>query len=371
MSAGIIVMNKNGLALAADSAVTDSQGKTSYNANKLFKMSEVNPVGAIVYENAEFMQKPMGNIIAQYVSDRGNQSFPHLEEQAVDFLEFLKRNTGPFTEEDEAVYVEKTCEGVLEMFRRHVDVVCEENNIASIEMMLLACDFIFTKALERLRSDIYPPKQKKRKKSNSLSAYVLKQYGEQIESEIKMSEAAKKLNGFTDKQAESIKTMICDSFDNPCFPAGFTGIVIAGYGQKERLPRLRHLALGGIMDGKLKYFLRERPSVCKKTPSVILPVAQTDVIKTFLTGVDETLVGQLDDNAQKTAMEVMNKNLQPIKESMADSSVEDMASFAETMINITSLRRKWVKDEKYGTVGGPTDVAVITKKPGFVWVKCK
>ena len=41
------------------------------------------------------------------------------------------------------------------------------------------------------------------------------------------------------------------------------------------------------------------------------------------------------------------------------------------MINITSLRRKVAIDNNIGTVGGPVDLAIISKGEGFIWLKRK
>ena len=49
-------------------------------------------------------------------------------------------------------------------------------------------------------------------------------------------------------------------------------------------------------------------------------------------------------------------------------NVEDMV-MAESLISITDLQRHITSSEE--TVGGPIDVAVITKTDGFKWVKQK
>lgn len=62
MSAGICIMNKNAIALAADSAVTIGPHLAIHNsANKLFALSKVAPVGAIIYSNAEVMGSNIAN----------------------------------------------------------------------------------------------------------------------------------------------------------------------------------------------------------------------------------------------------------------------------------------------------------------------
>ena len=45
------------------------------------------------------------------------------------------------------------------------------------------------------------------------------------------------------------------------------------------------------------------------------------------------------------------------------------ASMAETLVNLTSFKRKVTLDDE--TVGGPIDVAVVSKGDGFVWIKRK
>jgi hypothetical protein len=48
---------------------------------------------------------------------------------------------------------------------------------------------------------------------------------------------------------------------------------------------------------------------------------------------------------------------------------QELASFAESLVNITSIKRRVTAELE--TVGGPVDVAVISKSDGFVWVKPK
>ena len=62
-------------------------------------------------------------------------------------------------------------------------------------------------------------------------------------------------------------------------------------------------------------------------------------------------------------------NFVPIINLMIALPKTEMASMAESLVNITSLKRRISMQEE--TVGGPVDVAVISKKDGFVWIKKK
>ena len=48
---------------------------------------------------------------------------------------------------------------------------------------------------------------------------------------------------------------------------------------------------------------------------------------------------------------------------------EELAEMAEALVNLTSLKRRVTPAAE--TVGGPVDVAVISKGDGLVWMKRK
>lgn len=60
-----------------------------------------------------------------------------------------------------------------------------------------------------------------------------------------------------------------------------------------------------------------------------------------------------------------------IMDSVAMLPTPELASLAESLINITSILRKVKIDELNATVGGPIDVFVISKRDGLVWMKKK
>ena len=62
-------------------------------------------------------------------------------------------------------------------------------------------------------------------------------------------------------------------------------------------------------------------------------------------------------------------HIEPILEAVSGLPKDQLAELAESLIHITSLRKKFSIDKE--TVGGPIDVAVISKGDGFVWIKRK
>ena len=59
----------------------------------------------------------------------------------------------------------------------------------------------------------------------------------------------------------------------------------------------------------------------------------------------------------------------PVMDAVRFFSPTEMARMAETLVSLESFRQQvTLKDE---TVGGPIDVAVITRGDGFIWIKRK
>ena len=67
-----------------------------------------------------------------------------------------------------------------------------------------------------------------------------------------------------------------------------------------------------------------------------------------------------------TMFDIYTKNL---LETLTSLDKEDMANMAESFVALTSLIRRMSPREE--TVGGPVDVAVISKGDGFIWIKRK
>lgn len=97
MTTEIAILNLQAVALAADSAITaypSGNQKIFSSANKLFALSEVAPVGILVYGNAAFMPIPWETIVKEYRFILGRRTFAKLHEYADDFCRFLEHEVG-------------------------------------------------------------------------------------------------------------------------------------------------------------------------------------------------------------------------------------------------------------------------------------
>lgn len=191
-----------------------------------------------------------------------------------------------------------------------------------------------------------------------------------------------------------------------------TGVVVAGYGEKELFPTLEHFELYSPVFGTLKYRKVEAVDISRNGPRAkVMAFAQREMAERFLFGLDIQIKDKIlrfcrraissigdvaaslvkfEEENQATSfratvataeatfvseletlgMETIRQESQTAVEDMVEfMPKQDLAEFAEALVNLSSLQRR--VNSGFETVGGPIDVAVISKSEGFVWVKRK
>ena len=79
-------------------------------------------------------------------------------------------------------------------------------------------------------------------------------------------------------------------------------------------------------------------------------------------------------NAKKLIEEELEKTereyfINPVIEMLGSLGKQQLAEMAETLIELTSFKRKISMETD--SVGGPVDIAIISKYEGFIWIKRK
>lgn len=404
MSAGICIMNQNAIALAADSAVTVDGGKAIHNSvNKLFSLSRFEPIGALIYSNASFMNTPVEIILKQYREylDTNKKYCDYLEEYMKEFFSYLKSNSDLFRFEiNEKNFVLRSVISLLDM----VDASIKTRHRRKIES--LGRDLTkdeYNDLYEEIvkLTELFVKRQKDLTNFNQKS-YVESKYRTDIESYIR--------NRYTIFEESELTTLIESSVNIICkdyWKGGYVGIAIAGYGKKEIYPSMVHVHLSGYLNGELKYKIVKTQKIDENHRQYMTPLAQVDVMETFLYGLNTNLLNNIgrmisetlgDDidclcdamfsagqkEHVKKELEASTKHIvdkiinemrreysDPIYSSIGSLPMDELAMLAESMINLTSLRRQVAIDANSRTVGGPIDVAIISKGDGFIWTKRK
>jgi hypothetical protein len=131
VTAEIGILNRIGVAMAADSAVTigPEANKIWASADKLFHLSGSAPVGIMVYGNANFVGIPWETVVKEFRKELEDKRFDRLEEYAERFFRFLGSNRTLFPEASQDQKVEAS----IRSFFSHVRNEMESRLTAEIE----------------------------------------------------------------------------------------------------------------------------------------------------------------------------------------------------------------------------------------------
>jgi hypothetical protein len=124
MTSEILIMNKEAVALAADSAVTyrtEKQSKIFTSANKIFALSKYYPVGIMVYGDASFMDVPWETIIKEYRNALGKKGFGSLEEYAENFIFFIEKEDSLSSEPLQKKYVDEFVHSYFNFLKKQIE----------------------------------------------------------------------------------------------------------------------------------------------------------------------------------------------------------------------------------------------------------
>jgi hypothetical protein len=407
MTAEVAILNKTAVALAADSAITLGSQKIYNSGNKLFSLSKYQPVGIMVFGNAEFMGIPWETIIKYYRSQLKNRKFNELIDYAKDFISFIENENAVFWPQDiQAKYFRETVKSyfqiiVIEINERVKNEFAKGN--VTIDMVTkIVSDIIETHHKDwRNAPDLFPECEKFIHQIVENQSELIEQLKKDIFQQLPVSSASYLL-----------LTEICALiFCKLRFSDSSTGVVIAGFGEKEIFPAAIEYRLEAVMLGKLKYTQGQYVRASREQNAVIMPFAQQEMVKTFMEGIDpsynevlhsyfnellikypenilaiipelseqrkQELLGKLSlvaneaikDFGEKTNNYTTQNHVAPVLQAVYALPKDELASMAESLVNLTSFKRKISLQAE--TVGGPIDVAVISKGDGFIWIKRK
>ena len=393
MSVGVCIINRNGIALAADSAGTLTGNKMVYNSmNKVFALSNEKPYGAITYGCTSIHNVSIDQILKEftiYLTDKNILDFYEIE---LLFVNFLKENHEyyRFNGSENILCASLIKDLVVNWGNKIKNIINEENAKTKINDVLEALRTYIEGCLKI--------------ENFNVSEYIQKQYASTFD--LLLGMVVPELKNYTEEK-DILWDLISQYFnlslqretDNSM------GLFFAGYGKNDAFPKFIHLDIYTVINGQLKYTIKDKFDESNNGAKIV-PLAQRDVILTFCKGiseyfinyipqkVDEIIIKKIESLQPEYTQEQMQKikdsfsvcgkeiydiiqsvsqekNINPLLASVQLIPIPEMAMLSENLINITSLKRTFSLDGNQQTVGGPTDVAIITKPDGFSWIKKK
>jgi len=401
MTAEVAILNKYGVALAADSAVTIGGRKIYNSANKLFALTKHHPVGIMIFGSAQLNGVPWETLIKYYrtrvLLDR---KFDTIEEYRDDFLKFLKTTTAINDQsEDQFIryFIAVACANVVGMIDRAARKMIEsQGGITKRQTNAIVKTTIDDWSTAQLNDCTF---------STVESKQLLTKYSAVCEEAI--TEGFEKLTLTKPSRAKLIKAIICALANDEAVTDG-SGIVISGFGEDEVFPTISRFMIEGRVNGHLKITSQSTDSVKDDYPAIIVPFAQREMVSMFMEGIDpeyraavssavsdvvkmiptlisgkhgvaitpqvKTAIGKdIDTILEKFEEGLMSVQMaafiRPVLQSVAALPLDELALMADALVNLTSFKRRVTMVLE--SVGGPIDTAVISKGDGFIWIKRK
>ena len=406
MTAIVGVLSRRGIAFAADSAATHtspSGQKITNHANKIFTLSKYQPVGVALYNNLDFMGIPWDNIIKMFRDDLQHKKFATLQLYIDEFWKFIKKNCLTTVVRDQEGYVEV----LAESYNKEIHNFALSQIGGSITQANTVQYFQYYLAkLDDFKESLSPFK------APDFSSYKFADFQKYAKKSLdKVLVGITTIQGcpadFRIKFEESLYSLLCHNSHTYFL---HTGLVFFGYGDRELFPSYKEYLVSYAVNNHIKYTPNSSYEINNLRKAVIAPFAQTDVTNTVIRAVEDdlrqkfydnnkiTLGGFRDEivnqmtvaNAPQQLIDILNgldiekysdayrkgmndyiQNcyIDSLIETVAFLSKEDLADMAESLVRMTCIKRRITSTQE--TVGGPVDVAVVTKGDGFVWMKRK
>jgi len=393
MTSELVILTPSAVALAADSAVTLDNRKIYNGINKLFMLSNKPPLGIMTYNNTRFLNIPFETIIKEFRDSINKSKYPFNTnfKSLKDFQEGLNKYLK---------YIIPKSDFKTSFNKKLEDFI---NNF--IPMENLDEDFF-----QRVVNFIVPNENLTKKIYESFTQEDLEKVNNNFKETTEMYENEENYDIFL---KNLVKFFIWEKFFN-----NFTGIVIAGFEGDKLFPSCIAYKIIYLYDEKFITcdFEENEVSLKKDGDVIVKSFAQSDVIITFLNSIDLNTKSQIlnffneinsnyanqlieliknneniDEDSKKEVLNeiinfnnnnislniefsnfiqsIENRHVSPILRSIGALPYEELSNLCESLIKITSLKRKVQSDLE--TVGGDVDVAIITKGDGFIWTKRK
>lgn len=405
MTAEICIMNRHAVVLAADSATTVSRlvdGKNEYRyfkgANKIFQLSHHHPVGVMIFNSADLLRVPWELLIKDFRDNLDRKSFNSLSGYAEEFIGWLDSASRFFPDHvQKETFLDAANQAAIDLYLSCENVHRVEGDDGGWRDKI--DDWLRSQAVEAEQREI----------ASRLSDDKLRSVEHAWRADV-VIELEKLLAAVGWPSPFDIGALadlaIRRVFTQPAAYYSTAGLVFAGFGDHDIFPGMIEYECAGLISGTAIVSRLRSQEIDHNQPAGLSAFAQTGMADTFQLGFSEDVYGafmtalrecspafaagicekagvnigvidDLDERSRAFAKSISEAVFErarrdhsfPLKQVLGFLPVDEMAELAETLVNLQSLKEKVTKPS--ASVGGPVDVAIITRNEGLVWVKRK
>lgn len=431
MTAEIAILNREAVALAADSMATARGIEKAYStARKIFPISTDPPVAVMVYGGGTLGPLPWDTIVQQYTSKRGGKKFPTVEDYASDFIRHLDTIVAAISTTAQTHYTRAEILWELQQISRVAMrnyslaiALGDSDSRLGIEFFLRQISDHLSERLTELREIGPAPglnaKTVRQALTEAIDGWHL--FGEPVQNwrhMLKLWLDSREEFAFVDSAdlATHLDSELWDailaSLATADWSSESTGLVVAGVGDAQLLPAAEHWLIDGVVADVVKTRRIGHTEIGDDCSAAILPFAQTDATNALIDGIHSELfeaaalnVRQaLDTTLDRIEHHLMNAGVRErVQESVLDQIKADLplvfdkfladmaharseysdpyldivaglpqdhlADMAEALVSVAAFKERFTPGAD--TVGGPIDVVLLSKGHGIVWANRK
>jgi hypothetical protein len=402
MTSEVLILNKRAVVLAADSAITSSGGehpRYSKSATKIFDLSLGGGVAAAFFGNALIDCVPWELAIKMFRRHLGNRTLDRVSDYMSAITTYLSGNDALFPPELRRPFVEQQFDqAVVETIKyaRGIDdqIVDLSLPLADRQARWATAAVEIGQRLDGLRVAASLTAAHRDTAIADQAIWVPR-----VQQQLAQVPTLDAVNaGQLAELAHKLR------YSRPDLLLPSSGLVVAGYGDSDILPSYQQITVYGHVGDELCFSDTRRFEVTHSNSAMIQPLAQTSMIDMFTDGFGASLQSiiekanraalskviadlvaggiavpallgqQLTDQSHAEFMdewklENWKQNYTPLIQVIATLEVQEMAHLAESLLGLESLKERVTSPTE--EVGGPIDVAAITKAEGLVWIKRK
>lgn len=388
MTAQVAVLNPQGIALASDSAVTITAGTQAHSyqsADKIFPISAV-PVAVLHSGSASLWGVPWQLLVEMWSKDRAPVEVASMEAYAREFSLWLVAQQGLATEQAQVEFFRWSYRDYLLGVRARIRHELDDRDFPLTAGYVEAEEAGVIDAVIDEHTAGLAHRPDYQNTADIDAAGFCQGIGTELTEDLAWVFDDTPRTSHLDTAARSVAELLVTKAE----PFSTDAVLaFAGYGAADYFPSLYEFRVAGVLGGRVRLYDEARSAVDANSRVSITPLGLTEAITTFLRGTSPQYRSAahrvLQAFADKSAFEqdhvpdvdVSHRSLDeqfetiewqeflsPMLGIVETMPMAETVRLADSLVGLASLRQM-IQGES--SVGGPIDLARITKQGGFEW----
>ena len=400
MTSQVALFNMEAVAIASDSVRTVSNGaqlRTLETSEKLFDLGDGHRVVMLTSGSAAIMRVPVSVLFGEFRSSLAGP-LPTVGDYARGFVDWLVARTDLFDEKAQDTHFGWQLRDYYGMVRVEVRNAIAADGLIDDPWDSTSVQGVVNRVVDTLvnaiKEDDDLPDLNARQDENYLDArreLIEFSFIDQVEGMPRTVAADWRLT----KELPGLILAKAEQWTRD------TVVAFIGYGADDLFPKHQVVTVHGVINNQVRAEWWEPAGVTPSNRAIITPFGQDEAIETFLRAYNEDFLAvahqrvdhlieevdlsgvllpdegdsaevarlthvALDDDFRRLSQE---RFIEPVLDAIEHLPRTDLARMAEALVGVQALRAALARQQP--TVGGPIDVAVISRSHGVQWLRRK